>query len=183
VNGLLYGWGSEWSLREELITELWHRAWHTRGPVLECGSGLSTLLLGIAAEWQGYDVYSLEHDDAWRVRVLEAVDRLKLERVKVISAPLITHSGYAWYDAPGNFPSEFTLVLCDGPPAATLGGRYGLLPELRPSLAPDCVILLDDAARDGEQEVLRRWTEEHQVTHSMSGTEKPFAVVELPSAR
>ena len=49
VENLLYGWGNEWSLREELITELWHRAWHTRGPVLECGSGLSTLAIA------GYD--------------------------------------------------------------------------------------------------------------------------------
>ena len=183
ISGLLYGWGSPWSLREELITELWHRAWHTRGPVLECGSGLSTLLLGIAAERLGYDVYSLEHDDAWWAQVVAAVDRLKLERVKVISAPLVMHSGYAWYDAPGTFPSEFTLVLCDGPPGATLGGRYGLLPELRPSMAADCVILLDDAAREGEQEVLRRWTEEHRVTHRMIGTEKPFAVVELPNGQ
>jgi hypothetical protein len=180
VRGLLYGWGGGWSLREELITELWHRAWHTRGPVLECGSGLSTLLLGIVAERQGYDVYSLEHDEKWRARVVSTVDRLRLHRVKVISAPLVMHDGYAWYDAPGTFPSKFTLVLCDGPPGATMGGRYGLLPELRPSMAADCVILVDDAAREGEQEMLKRWTAEHRVTHQMAGTEKPFAVVEFP---
>ena len=183
VRSLLYGWGSPWSLREELLTELWHRAWHTRGPVLECGSGLSTLLLGIAAERLGYDVYSLEHDEAWHARVCEAVGQLGLQRVKVISAPLVVHGDYAWYDAPGTFPPDFTLVLCDGPPAATMGGRYGLLPELRPSLAADCVILLDDAARDGEQEVLKRWTEEHHVIHRMTGKAKPFAVVEFPSGR
>ncbi len=180
VNSLLYGWGSDCSLREELITELWHRAWHTRGPVLECGSGLSTLLLGVAAERQGYDVYSLEHDEAWHARVVAVVDYLQLRRVRVISAPLIVHNGYAWYDAPGTFPSDFSLVLCDGPPGATMGGRYGLLPELRPSLAADCVILLDDAARDGEQELLMRWTAEHRVTHQMTGSTKPFAVVEFP---
>ena len=180
VSNLLYGWGSEWSLREELITEVWHRAWHTRGPVLECGSGLSTILLGIAAEWQGYDVYSLEHDEAWHARMLHTLSELGLARVNLISAPLITHGGYAWYDAPGDFPGEFTLVLCDGPPGNTMGGRYGLLPELRPSLASDCVILLDDVARDGEQEVLRRWTDEHNVTHSVNGSEKPFAVIQFP---
>ena len=59
--------------------------------------------------------------------------------------------------------------------------NYGLLAELRPSLADDCVILLDDASRDGEQEVLVRWTAEHQVTHRMEGREKPFAVVEFPT--
>jgi hypothetical protein len=64
-----------------------------------------------------------------------------------------------------------------------MGGRYGLLPELRPSMAADCVILLDDASRDGEQEVLKRWTEEHHVTHYLDGAAKPFAVVEFPSDR
>jgi hypothetical protein len=181
VENLLYGWGNEWSLKEELITELWHRAWHTRGPVLECGSGLSTLLLGIAAERLDYEVYSLEHDESWHAKVSDVVRRLGLDHVKIIAAPLVLHSGYAWYDAPGDFPPDFSLVLCDGPPAATMGGRYGLLPELRPSLADDCVILLDDAARDGEQEVLVRWTAEHQVTHRMEGKDKPFAVVEFPS--
>lgn len=181
VENLLYGWGNEWSLKEELITELWHRAWHTRGPVLECGSGLSTLLLGIAAERVDYQVYSLEHDASWHARVSEAVQRLGLAHVKVIVAPLVVHSGYAWYDAPGDFPAEFSLVLCDGPPAATMGGRYGLLPELRPALAKDCVILLDDAAREGEQEVLERWTAEHRVTHRMEGKDKPYAVVEFPT--
>lgn len=183
VRDLVYGWGNEWSLREELITELWHRAWHTRGPVLECGSGLSTVLLGIAAERLGYEVYSLEHDEAWHAKVSQVVARHGLRQVRLIAAPLVMHSGYAWYDAPGRFPEDFTLVLCDGPPASTMGGRYGLLPELRPTMADDCVILLDDAARDGEQEVLKRWAEEHHVIHRMSGEEKPFAVVEFPSGR
>lgn len=181
VENLLYGWGNEWSLKEELITELWHRAWHTRGPVLECGSGLSTLLLGIAAERLGYQVFSLEHDESWHAKVSDAVQQLGLTHVQVIVAPLVLHSGYAWYDAPGDFPPDFSLVLCDGPPAATMGGRYGLLAELRPSLANDCVILLDDAARDGEQEVLVRWTAEHHVTHRMEGKDKPYAVVEFPT--
>jgi hypothetical protein len=181
VESLLYGWGNEWSLEEELITELWHRAWHTRGPVLECGSGLSTLLLGIAAERQDYEVFSLEHDASWHAKVSDAVRQLRLQKVRVIAAPLVLHNGYAWYDAPGDFPPDFSLVLCYGPPAATMGGRYGLLAELRPSLAQDCVILLDDAERDGEQEVQVRWTVEHQVTHQLSGKDKPFAVVEFPS--
>lgn len=179
ISRLLYGWGNSWSLREEMITEMWHRAWHTRGPVLECGSGLSTLLLGIAADRIGYDLYSLEHDSDWQAQVALATQRLGLKRVKVISAPLVMHGGYAWYDAPGHFPADFTLVLCDGPPGTTMGGRYGLLPELRPSLADDCVILLDDAGRDGEQEVLRRWAEEHHAVHHLFGDAKPFAVVEI----
>src|SRR5678816_1267445 len=86
VESLLYGWGNEWSLEEELITELWHRAWHTRGPVLECGSGLSTLLLGIAAERQDYEVFSLEHDASWHAKVSDAVRQLGLQKVRVIAA-------------------------------------------------------------------------------------------------
>ena len=42
-------------------------------------------------------------------------------------------------------PGQFALVVCDGPPSGTLGGRYGLVPVMREHLQPGCVILLDDA--------------------------------------
>jgi hypothetical protein len=57
-------------------------------------------------------------------------------------------------------PLEFRLVICDGPPGATAGGRYGLLPVLGERLAAEATILLDDSDREGEAEVLQRWMAE-----------------------
>ncbi len=53
--------------------------------------------------------------------------------------------------------------MVDGPPAYAAGhglARYPALPVLYDWLAPDATLVLDDAERPGEQEVLRRWERE-----------------------
>ena len=57
-------------------------------------------------------------------------------------------------------PRTFRLVICDGPPSDTHGGRYGVLPLLQARMAPAAIILLDDVDRAGEREVLARWRDE-----------------------
>jgi hypothetical protein len=74
-------------------------------------------------------------------------------------------------------PDRFGLVVCDGPPSQTLGGRYGLAPVMKDRLGPGCVILLDDASREGEQEVVQRWAKELPCTVSRLGKAKPFFAV------
>ena len=69
LDDLLYGWNNPWSLREELICQLWDDAWHTTGPILECGSGLSTILLAAVAEKRNQLVIALEHDLQWHQRM------------------------------------------------------------------------------------------------------------------
>ena len=57
-------------------------------------------------------------------------------------------------------PRSFSLVICDGPPSRTLGGRYGLVPVMRTRLKAGCVILLDDAEREHERQIARLWQTE-----------------------
>jgi hypothetical protein len=55
------------------------------------------------------------------------------------------------------------LLLVDGPPAYAAGhalARYPALPVLGDRLASGATVVLDDAERPGEQEVLRRWERE-----------------------
>ena len=37
--------------------------------------------------------------------------------------------------------------------------RYPALPALEPRLAPGAIVVLDDATRPGEREILERWSE------------------------
>jgi hypothetical protein len=120
------------------------------GPILECGSGLTTVLLGLL---EGRPVWSLEHLRAWR-RSVQVRLRLAGARANVRLAPLRSYDSFVWYDVPGDLPDEFGLVVCDGPPGGTPGGRYGLLPVAGKRLRPGTVVLLDDAER------AERWTEE-----------------------
>lgn len=77
-------------------------------------------------------------------------------------------------------PARFSLVLCDGPPGNTPGGRYGLLPVLGHRLSPSVVILLDDAGRPDERAIADRWTAELGGTMTIEGVQKPYARIEGP---
>lgn len=182
----IYGWGFEsGSMKHEYASALLGRAIDVDGPILECGSGVSTILLGVVAHLRGNHVWSLEHSEFWANRVRSTLHRYGLNSVTVCERPLRDYGEFTWYDPPHpSMPDDFALVVCDGPPACvgnqTPGGRYGLLPVMRSHLRPGCTILLDDADRLGEQQVLARWAAELGWGYRVEGVEKPFGVVVVP---
>jgi len=183
LQDLIYGWGNEgWSAQDEYIRTILRSAWKSRGPILECGSGLSTLLLGLVAQQTGCFVWSLEHDPFWARKVQEALKRHGIRSVKVCLAGLQSFGSYSWYAISENqLPRDFDLVVCDGPPGDTPGGRYGLLPQMKGRLRAECTILLDDAERAEEKEVLERWARELGSEFEIIGSAKPFARMTVPT--
>jgi Methyltransferase domain len=144
------------------------------GAILECGSGLTTLLLASIAPER---TSSLEHLEIWRRHV-----RTRLwwagGGASILRAPLRSYGSFEWYGIPSDLPRQFSLVVCDGPPAGTLGGRYGLLPVMGDRLCEGAIILLHDAERDGERAVLDRWAKEAGWRYSIHGDAKrAYAVV------
>jgi hypothetical protein len=127
------------------------------GPILECGSGLTTVLLALTV--QTHQVWSLEHVAEWQHYVQTRL-RFAGTSANVLLTPLASFGQFQWYRIPAALPKEFRLVICDGPQGTTPGGRYGLLPLLRERLPRGTVILLDDAQRLTEQATLKRWHEE-----------------------
>lgn len=172
----MYGWGNDgWSAQQEYLAACVRHALAARGPILECGSGLTTVLIGAAAGRAGVELWSLEHLPAWGDRVGRALRRHGLDSVHLCVAPLRDYAGYAWYDPPlATMPDDFALLICDGPPGSTCGGRYGLLPIMGKKLARDCVILLDDGARAEEQAIARRWQAESGGSYETLGWQKPY---------
>lgn len=167
--------------RIDLLTEVATRAATTTGPILECGSGLTTFLMGLMAGRRGVKVYSLEHFEEWRERIEDCVHKFQIPNVQILSTPLRDFGKFEWYDVPlAELPANFSLFLCDGPPGETRGGRYGLLPVMRDRLAPGAVIILDDTEREGELEVLHRWESESDFTIQMHDSPNgSFAVLTL----
>jgi hypothetical protein len=149
-------------------------ATHARGPILECGSGLTTLLLALAAPRAAW---SLEHMKEWQRHVQTRLWLAGTE-ANVLLAPLTSYGLFQWYEVPAALPREFHLVVCDGPPGATPGGRYGLLPLLGDRLLKGTVILLHDARRLGEQGVLQRWEKEAGWRYTIKDTDTgAYAIV------
>lgn len=176
LQALTRAWGNiEWAANIDYQLEVCRRTLQTTGPILECGSGLTTILMGLLAESRKLPVWSLEHEPTWRKRVQSVVQRAGLSTVQLQDRPLQSYGDFAWYEKPPTPPAPFTLVICDAPPGNTPGGRSGLLPVMADTLAPGCIILLDDAERPGEIETLRRWKEGWDISVECVGQENPPA--------
>jgi hypothetical protein len=180
---LTYGWGNHYSAHIEYMAAYLRHASQSQGPILECGSGLSTLLLGVVAARNGNEVWSLEHSDEWGSQVQQLLQRWRLTSVRLTIDKLrrYTHfeRPFEWYRLPTTvMPQEFSLVVCDGPPGdTTRGGRYGLMPLMAQHLGDNCAILLDDFERASEQAIVNRWQREVSCVVEAHGSEEKYAVI------
>jgi hypothetical protein len=180
---LRLGWNNQgWDAKLDYFEEIVERAASTRGPILECGSGLTTFVLGCLAGRRGVETWSLEHHADWHKRVSNTINRHRVPGTNLLLAPLRDYGEFNWYDAPlDRMPASFGLVICDGPPDLAHGGRYGLLPVLGDRLESGATILFDDAREPGQPEVLRRWQTERGMKVELRETEEvSFALVTCP---
>lgn len=102
-----------WCAPEDMMGLCYQMARDAQGPVLETGSGLTTVIMGMA----GATVHTLEHDFGWYRKTRKLIERYGLANVHLHYAPLKEYpDGTAWYDVPNDLPDSFGLVVCDGPP-------------------------------------------------------------------
>jgi hypothetical protein len=180
LSELMAGWGNEgYAANLDYLEEVAKRAVSAAGPVLECGSGATTILLGVLCAKREIEVWSLEHSPEWRARIVELLERSGISGSGVCSAPLVEYGEFDWYDPPlAKLPKNFALVICDGPPGSTKGGRYGLLPVMNDRLGSGSYVLVDDAGRPAEAEMIERWEREFQFeTETFNAQGGKFAVM------
>jgi predicted O-methyltransferase YrrM len=133
-----------------------------REQIVECGSGVSTVILArlLRARGRG-SLIALEHDADWATRVTELLRGEGLEHVaQVVHAPL--NGAPRWYDraALDALPDAVDLLIVDGPPAHAPGDELRRAPALElldPRLATGATVVLDDLDRQGERDVLAGW--------------------------
>lgn len=134
------------------------------GTIVECSSGTSSLVLSRCCQLnQCGHVYSLENGQQFVEQTRQRLDDFSLSAYcDVVHAPLqniqLEDEGFQWYEL-ANFPvTEIDVLVIDGPPGfIQKHSRYPALPLLYDRLADRCVVFLDDAARDDEQEIVSRW--------------------------
>jgi len=155
----------KWSAAADFLSTVSDYCLHDKPQtIVECGSGTSSLVLSQCCKLNktGH-VYSLENSEEFVTQTSRHLDEFSLSSYcDVLFAPLTTvevdDENFQWYDL-SNFPElEIDLLVIDGPPGIIQKqSRYPALPLLNEKLAKECVIFLDDAARDDEQEIVRRW--------------------------
>lgn len=134
--------------------------------VMECSSGVSTVVLARALQLNGSTghVYSLEHDPLYANKTREMLSKYQLnEFATVIDAPLKNNkNGLYWYDIsaiPSCIP-PVELLIVDGPPANSGNSpRFPAFVCLREYFADHFSIIVDDADRDDEIEMVKKWLE------------------------
>ena len=137
-------WGNpKFSASPELLQIAVMMARDTTEHILECGSGISTAVLAAAAPDR--EVWALEHDPDWAAHTREMLEREGIKNAHVLDAPLIDYGEYDWYTLPPELPTEFGLVLCDGPPRITHESRTGFIPQIKDRLSAGCAVVVDDA--------------------------------------
>lgn len=155
--------------------------------VVECSSGVSTVVAARCLQQLGAGhVWSLEHDAEFAEKTRSLLARHGLsDWATVVHAPLqTTHTTTPWYreEALPTDLAPIEMLIVDGPPTAVGPlARAPALKRLRSRMAPGCLMIIDDAARPDETEMIRRWqAEERGLRVSTLNAEKGLALVALP---
>lgn len=162
---------TSWSIAPEFAWWLYQHVTTIKpGKILELGSGTSTLVIAAALKKLGAGRFlSIEHDHAYFEKTQALLQVCELQNhVELIYAPLEKwdHDGltYQWYDLPFDMidhmigHKQLDLLLVDGPPAATnYHARFPAMVRLKDYCSDSTIILLDDAGREEEQQILVRW--------------------------
>jgi hypothetical protein len=134
--------------------------------VVECSSGVSTVVIARTLQQAGRGhVFSLEHEPRYAEQTRSLLARYGLsDWATVLDAPLETVAGSSPWYSEAAMPVDMgaiELLVVDGPPAAVAPlARYPALPRLMPRSAAGVVVMMDDADRPDEQEIVRRWQQQ-----------------------
>jgi predicted O-methyltransferase YrrM len=148
------------SMRPAGLVEVCNEIIHgDRTQILECGSGVSTVLLARLLRERGRGVLtSLEHDAHWAALIQEHLQREHLTQIsRVLHSPL--RGNPPWYRL-GQMPDAIDLLIVDGPPAFDPGHgarRTPALVRFDDKLVDGATVILDDIDRPGEQQVIATW--------------------------
>ncbi len=141
--------------------------------VLECGSGVSTILTGLLLRkyFPEAKLISLDHNIDYMQETKKQIHYHGLEdNVTVVYAPLVKYKIdekiWLWYDidrVQSLIDNKIDLLIVDGPPMATQKyARYPAPIILKEFLKDEFSIALDDAYREDEQIVVQMWKKELQ---------------------
>ena len=131
---------------------------------------MSSIVIGRLLAQRGGKLTTVEHNDAWGTVVRSQIERERLtDVVDVVPSSLEPHSaswsGAPWYsaDSVALLPGGIDLLLVDGPPGYgedMAHSRYPAMSALAHRMAPNGLVMLDDADREPEREIVARWSEE-----------------------
>jgi len=119
------------------------------GPIIETGSGLTTIVLASSST---EPVYCLEHDTRWAQDLEKLAAKAGVDNFHVKLCDIQDQ----WYVVPKDIPSQFALGLNDGPPRK-IGSRMGFFDHFGHTET----IICDDADNPAYGNELTQWSHDH----------------------
>ena len=187
INGALppmRGWAISPDFAELIVCQLKEKS---PTSILECGSGVSTIIVGSFLKNMGKGhLVSLEHDAEYAERAMKHIHEHGLQdHVRVLLAPLTRYGfddkEWLWYDIGVIAQNDvFDFVVVDGPPEDTGAmARFPLFRVMGDRIKEGAIVLLDDAGRPDEKRILERWGQDDpRLQVSTVFTEKGAAIIE-----
>lgn len=155
------------------------------GQILECSSGLTTLMLARCCQIYGEGhVISLEDGLKYAHDTRAYIDRYGLgDYVSVIHAPLqemaVDGTRYRWYSTDAIPEAGIDMLVIDGPSGfIQKNSRYPALPVCHSRFSEHCMIYLDDAAREDEQAIVALWRKRYpELKHDYRDTTRGCSIL------
>ena len=120
-----------------------------KGPIIEAGSGMTTIVMAAATEEK---IYCLEHDPIWALQLQRWHLEAGVDGVGCCEVPITD----GWYDLSSvetELPERFALGVVDGPPRK-LCSRLGFFEHL----GERCdMIVVDDADDRAYAQTIKQW--------------------------
>lgn len=184
-------WTEHWSAEADFLERILAHCLEQRPPlILECSSGLTTLVLARACRLNGRGrVVSLEDGAGYADASRRALAHYGLAQWgRVLHAPLrtwrVNGREFLWYTLEQLPQAPVEMLVIDGPSGFIQAhSRYPALPLLRERIAPGCAIFLDDAARPQERETVAMWMEQVPgLSHEYLATQRGCSLLRTPPA-
>lgn len=164
-----------WAISPDFATILFsHIQQYQPQTILELGGGISTLISGYALEQQQSGrLISVDHSEQFSGITQQNVAQHQISAlIEFIHAPLtplkLGGETWEWYRVESlASPLEIDLLVVDGPPQHENPQpmvRYLALPLFFKRLQQGAFILMDDADREDEVQVVDRWLEEYDIS-------------------
>jgi predicted O-methyltransferase YrrM len=157
----LFRYGSNYSADAPTLALVAGVARKCAGPIIETGSGLSSVLMAAVTDQR---VYSLEHVEHYASQTLKWAEEAGVDNLGICCTPLTDD---CWYDVDKfELPNKFAFGFCDGPPR-----MYGTRMRFFETFGERCtVIAVDDIKTDNNfAKAVYDWAEVHSRTVTILG--------------
>ena len=180
-------WGDPLSRsNQHFVRSCLAEARRTNGAILQCGTSLLTLLLGLVCESRKCStrqLWCLEDNRHWAVFMRSWLTEYCIANSHIIHARARLFGDSVWYAVDSNrLAKSYKLVICDGS-RATPDGVIGTVTRLEKRLADDCVVLARNVMAPVDQKFLKVWADQRGANCVLLDKKLGFVKIAAPVAK